>query len=127
MDDTNVEIIPPENNTESPASQALQTARTALSSAMGTLRAAHQGAIAALDQVMDSSLIAGMSDTPASKVGDQTVVQSMRDEAMARLEKRSWMLADAIQRSAIMDIASADDAVSAIRRAVANSHKGGAD
>lgn len=131
MDDTIVEIIPPEPATDTPVSQAILTARTALSGAMGVLRAAHRGAIASLDQVMDSSLIAAMGDdSPSgSPATDKAVIQSMREEALSRMEKRSWMLADALQRSAIMDIASADSAVFAIRHAVATArnNKGGAD
>ncbi|MBF0395068.1 MAG: hypothetical protein HQL38_20520 [Alphaproteobacteria bacterium] len=124
MTDDEFQIIPPRQRDveESPSSMARAIARDALAGAMATMRAAHRAAIDNLDRALDDSV----PPTPANGTSSsdaagesRSLAESIRLDFLTRMEARVWALGDALQRSSLVDIGTANAAVDAIRRGTA--------
>ncbi len=123
--DHTIEILPPApEGDDNPAAAARRMAKAAVASAMGALDAARREAIASLDETIDESLFGARSELPPEAAADfKALAEDMRTRTKERMAERSLMLADALQRAAICDIATADAAVGRIRAAVARARK----
>jgi len=123
--DRTIEILPPSHDgDDSPAAAARRMAKAAVAGAAEALAVAHRQAVASLDEVMDRALLASCADMPLESASEfMAATDEMRTNAKKQMAARSLMLADAFQRAAIVDIATADAAMVRIHAAVAHSRK----
>lgn len=118
--DSAVAAIPPDAEAlpaDTPVMAARAVARNALAGAMEVLRAAHRSAATAIDAAAADMAGPGSGWPPGTAGESRAMAESMRDDALVRMETRSLMLAEALQRTALLDIGRAHDAVGAILHA----------
>ena len=89
------------------------------------MNAAHHAVIGNLDRAFSEDLLTGpeFKEISSSELSDARAQINRSNRAfLGRIESRSLMLTDALQRMAISDIASASSAVTAIQRATAEAY-----
>jgi hypothetical protein len=107
--------------TRSLARAAVDSAKLAWEAATARCEAAHRAAISNLDQtsgltIGDCAVLGTQTESAAAMVGDPKLRQSI----LARMDNRTLLLADALQRHALVRIMETGAAADEIARAVAS-------